>query len=68
MSSCRRRAPRSAVSFINRSPLMKMIVTMMTYTITVIKGPMITVTVGFVVRIMMKLAQDVRVLIDWSGD
>ena len=43
---------------------MKMIVMKMTPHITLINIPMITMEVGFVARIMMRLAQVVRNLID----
>ncbi|KAI4318290.1 hypothetical protein L6164_026077 [Bauhinia variegata] len=58
---CRRRAPRSAVSSINRIPLKKRIAMKMTNLIDRISMAIITATVGAVRRIMMKLAQVVSV-------
>lgn len=63
MSLCRRRVPRNAVSSIKRGPLMKM--TAMKKNITLINALTI---VGLAVRIMMKLAQVARELIQLSGD
>ena len=58
-----KRVPRSVVSFIKRSHLMKMIVMKMMYHTTQMNIPMITVTMDFVASITTKLAQAVRVLI-----
>jgi len=59
MSSCRRRVPKGVVSSIRRSPLMKMTAMKMNITMTN------TLTIlGFAVRIMIKLAQAPRELIN----
>jgi hypothetical protein len=67
-SSCRKRVQRSAVSFIKRSPSMKMIAMKRMYHTALINNPMITVMVNFVAKITMKLVQAVRVLTDLTGD